>query len=47
MRWLKASQDAPEQAEDAALVGGREVESAEHEAKVVAVGGLHVPGRVV
>ena len=44
---LEAAKDAAKEAEGAALVGGGEVEAAEHEAEVVLVGGLHVRGRVV
>lgn len=44
---FEAAEDAAEEAECAALIGWREVKSAEHEAEVVLVGGLHVFGRVV
>ena len=42
MLTLDAAEDAAEESEGAALVGGGEVESTEHEAEVVLVGGLHV-----
>ena len=47
MRKLQVAEDAAEKAQGAALIGGGEVESAEHEAEVVLVRGLHVRRRVV
>jgi len=44
---LQAAQDAAEEAQSTALVGGGEVEAAEHEAQVVFIGSLHVSRRVV
>lgn len=41
------AEDAAEEAEGAALVGGGEVEAAEHQAEVMLIGGLHVLRRVV
>ena len=41
---LEAAKDSAEEAEGTALIRGGEMETAEHEAKVVLVCGLHVCG---
>lgn len=47
VRTLEAAEDAAEEAEGAALIGGGEMEAAQHEAEVVLVGGLHVSRGIV